>query len=124
MQNDSFGRGLYAAQTGDPGVSEGASQTFPVIHTMRAAQAAVVELIERWAGGSANRLRWAGRRRRALARRGNVGAGKAEVKSREVYVNRRIKGAPAPVVRFREGRIRIVKGRRMRPGPRSQSPQP
>ena len=44
MQNDSFGRGLYAAQTGDPGVSEGASRTVPVIRTMRAAQAAVVAL--------------------------------------------------------------------------------
>jgi hypothetical protein len=47
VQNNSFGRGLYAAQSGDPGVSEGASRTFPVIHTMRAAQAAVVALIER-----------------------------------------------------------------------------
>ena len=51
MQNDLFGRGLYAAQTVGPGVSEGASRTFPVIRTLRAAQGAVVELIERWAPG-------------------------------------------------------------------------
>jgi len=51
VQNDLFGRGLYAAQTVGPGVSEGASRTFPVIRTLRAAQGAVVELIERWAPG-------------------------------------------------------------------------
>jgi hypothetical protein len=38
----------------------------PVIGGALAVQAAVVELIERWARGGANRLRWTGRRRRAL----------------------------------------------------------
>ena len=37
-------------------------------------------------------MRCAGRRWRAFARSGNGGAGRAEVKGREVYGNRRLRG--------------------------------
>jgi hypothetical protein len=84
VQNNSFGRGLYAAQSGDPGVSEGASQTFPVIHTMRAAQAAVVELIERWARGR-EPVAVDEAPEGALCPERERGADQVEVKSGEVY---------------------------------------